>query len=197
MTNNITAAEACAFEFPDDQGKNYGKEDFALHSRVAEVVGDQLGRVFYDDENDEWLIQPSQLRGMVLTNILQEGGQSMQEYPIYGSAIAFEPGVWNTSDGLDEGVTYPAASEACIQDISYCTDEAASINNLQVTQLPKNDGGLPIYSPFAFRGPPDEDVYANCSRAQPQFCPTMDIAFTYDYANVTTPEAEWYNVSVV
>jgi len=188
--NNITAEEVCAFEFPDDQGKNYHKEDFALHSRVAEVVGDQLGRVFYDDDNDEWLIEPSQLRDMVLTNILQEGGQSMQEYPIYGSAIAFEPGVWNVTNGLEAGVTYPAASEACIQNITYCTEEASNENNLQVTELMINEDGLSIYSPFAFRGPPDEDVYTNCSRAQPQYCPSMDIAFNYDYGNVLTPEAE-------
>ena len=35
---SITAEEACDFTFADDQGKNYHKEDFALHSRVAEVV---------------------------------------------------------------------------------------------------------------------------------------------------------------
>lgn len=191
VSASITAAEACAFNFTDDQGKHYDTEDFALHSRVAEVVGDQMA-VFYDDDNDEWSIEPSQLRDMALTNILQEGGQSMQQYPIYGSAIAFEPGLWDSTDGLEEGVTYPAASEACIEDISYCTDEA-SIDNLQVIELKTNYNGASIYSPYAFRGPPNEIIYTNCSRSQPQYCPSMDLAFGYDYSNVATPEAKWYN----
>ena len=196
---SITAEEACDFTFPDDQGKNYHKEDFALHSRVAEVVGDQLGRVFYNDETNEWLITPSQLRDMVLANILQEGGgrdDVYDQYPIYGSAIAFEPGVWSSTDGLDEGATYPAASQACLEDITYCTTEAvSSIDNLQVTELAMNYNDMTIYCPYSFRGPSDESVYNNCSRAQPEFCPTMDIAFNYDYSNVNTSVAEWYTVS--
>ena len=45
----IAVSEACNLEVPDSQGKHYRKSDFILHSGVAEIVGDQLGRVFYDD----------------------------------------------------------------------------------------------------------------------------------------------------
>ncbi len=193
MTDNILADEACSFEFPDDQGKNYEKTEFILHSRVAEVIGHQLGRVFYDDDTDEWLILPSQLRDMVLTNILEEGGgELLSRYPIYGSAIAFEPGVWNSTQGLGDGVTYPAASEACRDDVKYCSSEAADSDSLQVIALKTNDDGMSLYCPYAYRGPPDQSIYNNCSLAQPDFCPSMDLAFAYDYSNVTVPEAEWY-----
>ena len=105
---NTSASEtidACAFEFPDNQGKNYRKTEFILHSRVAEIIGDQLSRVFYNDENETWSIHPSELRDIVMTNILQEGDADddsstlYSRYPIYGSAIAFEPGVWNSIVG--------------------------------------------------------------------------------------------------
>lgn len=199
-SETITAAEACAFEFPDDQGKNYRKTDFILHSRVAEVVGDQMGRVFYDDDDDgedSWSIGAGQLRNMVLTNILQEddgGDESFySKYPIYGSAIAFEPGIWTDNTGLDEGVTYPAASMACLEDVSYCSPEAAAdIDNLRLMEMNLNDDGMPIYCPYAFRGPSQMSVYSNCSRGGSEFCPSMDLAFAYDYSNITTSEAEWY-----
>ena len=197
------ASEACNFEVPDSQGKHYRKTDFILHSRVAEVVGDQLGRVFYDDDNDSWSISARQLRDMVLTNILQEqvgdddsGSRTeyYSEYPIYGSAIAFEPNIWTRETGLENGVTYPAASEACLNDTSYCTEESGN-SYLQLTELRTNDDGRTIYCPYAFRGPDSEVAYDKCSTDQPEFCPTMDLAFAYDYSNVTVKEAEWYTVS--
>lgn len=205
MTNSsqtiTTADAACAFNFPGNQGKNYEKTEFVMHSRVAELVADQLGHVFYDDSENDWLIRASHLRDMVLINILQEegGGEGSStlysQYPIYGSAIAFEPGVWTKIVGLDEGVTYPAASKACLEDVIYCTTEAADHDNLQLTEMNRNNDGMELYCPYAFRGPQDESVYENCSRAQPEFCPSMDLAFAYDYSDVTLAEAEWYTVS--
>eukprot|EP00585_Thalassiosira_rotula_P009619 CAMPEP_0196145118 /NCGR_PEP_ID=MMETSP0910-20130528/19226_1 /TAXON_ID=49265 /ORGANISM="Thalassiosira rotula, Strain GSO102" /LENGTH=90 /DNA_ID=CAMNT_0041406973 /DNA_START=43 /DNA_END=312 /DNA_ORIENTATION=+ len=72
------AEAACAFQFPDSQGKNYRTTEFVFHSRVAELVGDQIGRVFYnnvgddgdtgsgdggvDNIDDDWLIDASQLQ---------------------------------------------------------------------------------------------------------------------------------------
>ena len=196
-SNNITAAEACNFTFPDSQGKNYRKTDFILHSRVAELVGDQLGRVFYDDEKDRWVIRASQLRDLVLTNILQEGDDVptlYSLYPIYGSAVAFDPGVYQAGVLLEEGVTYPASSETCLGDVKYCTTEVA-YRDLQLTELNQNHYGLSLYCPYAFRGPPNELVYQNCSREQPEFCPSMDLSFAYDYSDITVGEAEWYTVS--
>lgn len=38
-------------------------------------------------------------------------------------------------------------------------------------------------------------IYQNCSQGKPEFCPSMDLAFAYDYSNITTDTAEWYNVS--
>lgn len=191
--------EACALEFPEDQGKNYEKTEFKLHSRVAEVIGHQLGHVFYDDKTNEFTIAPHELQNMVITNILEEGGGEEKStlysrYPIYGSAIAFEPGVFNITKELSDGVPYPAASHACLlEDVNYCTSEAANAESLQVIELNTNDNGESIYSPYAFRGPPDERVYHNCSLSQPDFCPSMDLSFAYDYSNITVPEAEWYN----
>lgn len=196
--NNSSAAEACDLKFEDDQMKNYEKTGFFLHSRVAEVIGHQLGRVFFNDDTDTWLIQPSQLREMVLTNILEGDGDASEssfytQFPIYGSAIAFEPGVWSSTTELADGVTYPAASQACLEDVEYCTSEAITHNaSLQVIKLNTNNEGDNLYCPYAFRGPPNESVYRNCSIEQPDFCPSMDLAFAYDYSNVTVPEAEWF-----
>ena len=199
MSSVITVDEACALNFADDQGKNYEKTEFKLHSRVAEVIGHQLGRVFYDDTANEFTITPHELQNMVLSNILEEGGSGKKsglysKYPIYGSAIAFEPGVFNSTEGLSDGVPYPAASHKCLWgDVQYCTSEAAEAKTLELMELNTNNNGESIYSPYAFRGPPDEPVYKNCSLAQPDFCPSMELSFAYDYSNVTVPEAEWYN----
>lgn len=203
----ITASEACNFEVPDSQGKHYRKTDFILHSRVADVVGEQLGHVFYDDdENDAWSISARQLRDMVLTNILQErtvgedtsssSATYNSQYPIYGSAIAFEPNVWTRDIGLEKGVTYPAASEACLNNNTYyCTEESGNSYDLKLTELKTNNDGSTIYCPYAFRGPDSEIAYDKCSSDQPEFCPSMDLAYAYDYSNVTVKEAEWYTVS--
>lgn len=200
LTNNsITVEEACALKFPADQGKNYEKTEFILHSRVAEVIGNQLGRVFYDDKLNEFTINPHELQNMVITNILEEGGGDEKstlysQYPIYGSAIAFEPGVFTTTEGLSDGVPYPAASHECLlNDVTYCTSEATDAESLEVMDLNRNNNEETIYSPYAFRGPPDESVYDKCSLLQPDFCPSMDLSFAYDYSNTSVPEAEWYN----
>ena len=136
-----------------------------------------------------------------MTNILQEGDADddsstlYSRYPIYGSAIAFDPGVWNSIVGLEEGVTYPAASQACLEDISYCSPNAAEQkNNLQLTELNQNNRGMELYCPYA--SPSQMEMYNNCSRDRPEFCPSMDLAFAYDYSNITTIEAEWYTVSI-
>ena len=119
-----TADEACAFNLSDSQGKHYHKTEFILYSREVELVGDLLGRVFYDDTNQTWSITPAQLREVALANVLREdmvknNSTVSWESPIYGSAIAFEPGVWTQTDGLDEGVTFPASSMACMDNVSY------------------------------------------------------------------------------
>ena len=166
MTSIANAAEeACAFNFAVNQGNNYEQTEFILHSRVAEVIGHQLGRAFYDDETNEFTITPQELKNVVLTNILEEGGVGKNsglysKYPIYGSAIAFEPGVFNNAEGLSGGVPFPAASQKCLQGgAQYCTSEANGVENLEVTELNTNNDGETIYSPYAFRGPPDESVY--------------------------------------
>ena len=94
--------------------------------------------------------------------------------------------------GLGEGVTYPAASEACLNDTTYCTE---GNSDLQLTELKTNNDGRTIYCPYAFRGPDSEVAYEKCSSDQPEFCPSMDLAYAYDYSNVTVEEAEWYTVS--
>lgn len=90
MTSSTAAEAACAFEFPANQGENYEKMEFRLHSRVAELVGDQI-RAFYDDGGGggggSWRIGPRALRSVVETNVLQDG-DAFSEHPIYGSAIA-------------------------------------------------------------------------------------------------------------
>ena len=184
VSETATAAiKACAFKFPGNQLKNYHKTEFIMHSRVATVVGDQLGRIFYDDENDTWLLNPSQLREIVMANVLQNGGGDYSgtlysSYPIYGAAIAFEPGIWTSTTGLEKGVTYPATSKACLEDMSYCSPNAAEQkNNLQLTGLNQNNGGMELYCPYAFRGPTQMEIYNNCSRERPEFCPSMDLAF--------------------
>ena len=94
-------------------------------------------------------------------------------------------------------MTYPAASQACLEDISYCSPNAAEQkNNLQLTELNQNNRGMELYCPYAFRGPSQMEMYNNCSRDRPEFCPSMDLAFAYDYSNITTIEAEWYTVSI-
>ena len=196
-----TADEACAFNFSDNQGKHYHKTEFILHSRVAELVGDLLGHVFYDDTNQTWSITPAQLREMALTNVLREdmvnnnnNNTVSWESPIYGSAIAFEPGVWTQMDGLDEGVTFPASSMACMENVSYC-ESATDSNALLLTELKTNNDDMTLYSPYAFRGPSNMSIYQQCSEGTPEYCPSMDLAFAYDYSNVIVATAEWYNVS--
>jgi hypothetical protein len=194
-----TADEACAFNFSDNQGKHYHKTEFILHSRVAELVGDLLGHVFYDDTSQTWSITPAQLREMALTNVLREGNMNdtvYSQYPIYGSAIAFEPGVWTQTDGLDEGVTFPASSMACMENVSYC-ESATDSNSLLLTELKTNNDVMTLYSPYAFRGPSNMSIYQQCSEGAPEYCPSMDLASAYDYSNVTVATAEWYNVSVI
>lgn len=194
----ITADEACAFNFSDNQAKNYHKTEFALYWREVEVVSDLLGRVFYDDKNQTWLMTPSQLREIALTNVLREdmikNSTVSWESPIYGSAIAFEPGIWTQTDGLDQGVTFPASSMECMVNSSYCeslTDNSA----LVLTELSTNADGMMLYSPYAFRGPSDMSIYEKCSHDAPEYCPSMDLAHAYDYSNITEGTAEWYNVS--
>jgi len=192
----LDVESACDFEFPATQTTSYRKTEFVLHSRVAELVASQLSNVFYDGDGSDgpsWLVTPQNLRDMVLTNILQdsEGGEgsSYSKYPIYGSAIAFEPGIWEDVQGLSEGVTYPAASEACLADEDYCADSNAT--TYEITELITNDQGT-IYCPFGFRGPPDQAVYRGCSPDEPRFCPTMDLSRAYDYSDVANEFAEWY-----
>ena len=166
---------------------------------MAELVGDLLGRVFYDDDNQTWSITPTQLRDITLTNVLQveNGNDSAYSlYPIYGSAIAFEPDVWTQTDGLAEGVTFPASSVACRENASYCESPTES-SDLVLTELNTNNDGMTLYSPYAFRGPSDMSIYQQCSEDKPEFCPSMDLAFAYDYSNITTKTAEWYNVSII
>ena len=199
MENNKSIAiadEACAFNFSDNQGKHYHKTEFVLHARVAELVGDILGRVFYHDDNATWSISAEELRDLALTNVLREDWRNATFYwesPIYGSAIAFEPGVWTQTDGLDKGVTYPASSMACRDDSSYC-ESNVNTSALQLTELNTNSDGMSLYSPYAFRGQNITSVYKECSRETPEYCPSMDVAFAYDYSNITTVAAEWYNV---
>ena len=169
---SVSATEACAFEFRDSQGKNYHKTEFILHAQVADVVADIIGRVFYDvtdvalpfaagssDLNvSPWSITPQHLRDLSLANILREEGPEgssslYSNYPIYGSAIAFEPGVWDVTDGLTNGVTYPAASAACLylHAGTYCTANASNQSYLKINELQQNDDGMTIYCPYAFR----------------------------------------------
>jgi hypothetical protein len=144
-----------------------------------------------------WSITPENLRDMVLSNILQEGGIESSigysKFPIYGSAIAFEPGVWNVVDGLAQGVTFPASSQACWIDNAYCSNNVTDVRYIVLTELNTNSDGLSIYSPYAYRGPPGQKIYANCSRDQPMYCPSMDLSFAYDYSNISDAQAEWYN----
>eukprot|EP00804_Cyclotella_cryptica_P011025 CCRYP_017488-RA/>CCRYP_017488-RA protein AED:0.30 eAED:0.30 QI:710/1/0.9/1/0.44/0.3/10/542/659 len=220
---SFNVSEACSYNFSSSQGRNYGKTGFILHARVAEVTADFLGRVFYEGDSVQftvnatnasahgepisaagasgsispWSISPENLRDMVLSNILQEGGIESSigysEYPIYGSAIAFEPGVWNVVSGLAEGVTFPASSQACSIDDAFCSENVTDVRDVQLTELNTNPDGLSIYSPYAYRGPPDQTIYANCSRDQPMYCPSMDLSFAYDYSNISNAQAEWYN----
>jgi len=194
----LDVGSACDFAFPATQTKSYRKTEFVLHSRVAELVASQLSGVFYEeggpDGGPTWLVTPENLRDMVLTNILQESegeGSAYSRYPIYGSAIAFEPGVWTDVDGLEEGVTYPAASEACLEDPDYCEDTDPNATSYEVTDLVTNGRGT-IYCPFGFRGPPDQAVYGGCSPDGPRFCPSMDLSRAYDYSDVSNALAEWY-----
>jgi hypothetical protein len=165
---------------------------------VAELVGDLLGRVFYDDDNQTWSITPTQLRDITLTNVLQveNGNDSAYSlYPIYGSAIAFEPGVWRQTDGLEEGVTFPASSMACMDNASYC-EPSVDESDLVMTELNTNNDGMTLYCPYSFRGPSDMSIYQKCSHDEPDYCPSIDLAFAYDYSNIATATAEWYNVSL-
>ena len=38
---------------------------------------------------------------------------------------------------LEEGVTYPASSEACLGDVKYCTTDEAAYRDLLCTQAPR------------------------------------------------------------
>jgi len=195
--NTTAADEACAFNFSDNQGRHYHKTEFILYWREVEVVSDLLGRIFYDEDNETWSsMTPAQLREIALANVLREdiikNNSVSWESPIYGSAIAFEPGVWTQTDGLAEGVTFPASSVACGEDASYCESPTES-SDLVLTDLNTNNDGMTLYSPYAFRGPSDMSVYQQCSEDKPEFCPSMDLAFAYDYSNITTETAEWYN----
>ena len=199
--NTTAADEACAFNFSDNQGRHYHKTEFILYWREVEVVSDLLGHIFYDEDNQTWTsMTPAQLREIALANVLREdmikNNSVTWESPIYGSAIAFEPGVWTQTDGLAEGVTFPASSVACGEDASYCESPTES-SDLVLTDLNTNNDGMTLYSPYAFRGPSDMSVYQQCSEDKPEFCPSMDLAFAYDYSNITTETAEWYNVSLI
>jgi hypothetical protein len=199
--NTTAADEACAFNFSDNQGRHYHKTEFILYWREVEVVSDLLGRIFYDEDNETWSsMTPAQLREIALANVLREdiikNNSVSWESPIYGSAIAFEPDVWTQTDGLAEGVTFPASSVACRENASYCESPTES-SDLVLTELNTNNDGMTLYSPYAFRGPSDMSIYQQCSEDKPEFCPSMDLAFAYDYSNITTKTAEWYNVSII
>ena len=193
----FNADQACALNLTKSQGKHYGKTNFMMHSRVAEIVGNLLAD-FYDADG-VWTISPEDLQDIVLSNI-----HAVEGTMIYGSAIAFEPNVWNQTTGLSEGVPYPAASEACLH-ISevYCelvrnetTGDmvlpVSRVGDYRLDHLTTTLGGETLYCPYAYHGPPEEIAYANCSKAAPEYCPTMDISYTYDYSDIANPDVEWY-----
>ncbi len=93
----------------------------------------------------------------------------------------------NTIGSIGNGVTYPAASQACLEDDTYCSPEAVAHldrDNLQLSELATNSDGQTLYAPFAFRGPDGVEVYDNCSRDTPEYCPSMDLSYAYDYTNI-------------
>ena len=91
--------DACGnINFTVNQEKHYGKSEFIQHSGLAEAVGNLLS-VFFNEEDYTWTITPMDLKEIVLSNIHQVAGTK-----IYGSAIAFEPNVWNQTIALTEGV---------------------------------------------------------------------------------------------
>ena len=154
----IRADDACeSFDFEDSQEKHYGKTNFKVHSHVAETVGNILS-VFYDESQEAWTISPEDLREIVLSNI-----HAVEGTIIYGSAIAFEPNLWRQTEGLPDGVPFPAASEACLNlSERYCEAE----NNLtsdgyRIDTLVNNSAAETLYSPYAYHGSPDEQAFAN------------------------------------
>ncbi|CAB9523959.1 Gamma-aminobutyric acid (GABA) B receptor [Seminavis robusta] len=155
--------------------------------------------VFYNEEDESWSITPEDLKEIVLSNIhkVRNGAK------IYGSAIAFEPNVWRQTFGLEAGVPFPAASDACMNhpsELCQSTSGDSSSNNSnssisssshRLDTLASNPQGETLYCPYAYHGPPSQDSFANCSKATPEFCPTMDIAHSYDYSDTNNP-AEWF-----
>ena len=85
---------------------------------------------------------------------------------------------------------------ACRNNFTFC-EPSVDRSDLVLTELNTNNDGMTLYSPYAFRGPSDMSVYQQCSEDKPEFCPSMDLAFAYDYSNITTETAEWYNVSLI
>ena len=187
----LSAEDVCgSIDFDDNQEKHYGKTDFKIHSRVAETVGNLLS-VFYDENQDSWSISPEDLQEIVLSNI-----HAVEGTTIYGSAIAFEPNLFRQTNGLSDGVPFPAASDACLMNLSeqYCEsdDNYTTPDDYRITTLVNTSKGETLYCPYAYQGSPEEKVFASCSKATPEYCPTMDLARAYDYSNITNPDVEWF-----
>lgn len=185
----ILADDKCdSINFTDSQERHYGKTDFLVHSRVAETVGNLLS-VFYDESQDSWSISPQDLREIVLSNI-----HTVEGTKIYGSAIAFEPSLWRQTTGLSDGVPFPAASDACLNlSQRYCeSGNNITSEDYRITTLVNTSEGQTLYCPYAYHGSPEEKIFANCSKATPEYCPTMDLARAYDYSNISNPDVEWY-----
>ena len=102
------AEEACAFKPAASQENHYGKTEFFQQKRVAEIVGGIVSG-FYDVGEQKWDVSPRQLKSIVLHNLNAATGTK-----IYGSAIAFEPGVFTSTAGLEEGVPSKPATGAQI-----------------------------------------------------------------------------------
>ena len=102
------AEEACAFKPAASQENHYGKTEFFQQKRVAEIVGGIVSG-FYDVGEQKWDVSPGQLKSIVLHNLNAATGTK-----IYGSAIAFEPGVFTSTAGLEEGVPSKPATGALI-----------------------------------------------------------------------------------
>ena len=175
----LDEASACNFTFTDSAEKYYGKEDFVVHARVAEIIGQTLA-VFYDESNNVWSISPEDLQEIALKNIMAVEGTL-----IYGSALAFEPGIWTSVVGLQDGVPFPAATD---DQLSF----DAEFSNNRISTLKTYESNTPVYCPYAYHGEPNVTAYENCSKTTPEFCPTMDLSRAYDYSDVSDPGVEWY-----
>lgn len=180
--------DACgSVDFTANQEKHYSKSEFIEHAAVAETMGSIIS-VFYDQGTESWSIEPADLKDIVLKNINRIEGTK-----IYGSAIAFEPDVWSHTEGLKEGVPFPAMSDACL-DISteYCEHPGEDLSGARIDSLHLNVQNETIYCPYAYQGSPFDMAFTNCSAATPHFCPTMDLSRAYDYSDTNNPDVEWY-----